>query len=383
MVEDLLLQCSRAAQSESDILIIGAGLAGSTAAAVLGRRFRVTVVDPRPTCPPVFKAEKIEPEQAELLRDLGLFESLRLHVHRIRRIHSYYRGRLVRITPTEQYGAHYSTIVNAIRAAIPEKVAFRLGRVTNVSNSDDFQWVTVDTGETLQCRLVLLACGLNAQVLQNLQLKRVCVQKDQSLAAAFSILASDGQPFNFDALTYAIRSSHSGIDYVSLFPMERMLRANLFAFPGRDGSWLRRLVSDPNAELPRCVLALHRLLGRYQIQGPVQTSRIDLYRSHGNPQPGIVPIGDAFQNVCPSTGIGLSKIFTDVAVLSEHVSHWFEAPGMGPEKLSAFFNDPRKVAIDQKALQTAAYRRNACLAQSMRWRVHRTRLRLSLLLGKA
>jgi 2-polyprenyl-6-methoxyphenol hydroxylase-like FAD-dependent oxidoreductase len=60
-----------------DVLIVGAGLAGAAAAAVLGRLgLRVALVDPRLVSPPVFKAEKIEPDQADLLRCLGLMEQV-------------------------------------------------------------------------------------------------------------------------------------------------------------------------------------------------------------------------------------------------------------------------------------------------------------------
>jgi hypothetical protein len=38
----------------------------------------------------------------------------------------------------------------------------------------------------------------------------------------------------------------------------------------------------------------------------------------GVPQPGVVQIGHAFQSVCPSTGMGLDKVLTDVDVSSWH-----------------------------------------------------------------
>ena len=56
-----------------DVLVIGAGLAGSAAAAVLARSgLAVTVIDPNAVFPPLFRAEKIEPDQAALLQSQKL-----------------------------------------------------------------------------------------------------------------------------------------------------------------------------------------------------------------------------------------------------------------------------------------------------------------------
>jgi len=49
-----------------EVIVVGAGLAGTAVAAVLGRQGRrVILVDPRPSYPPVFKAEKIDQEQVQ------------------------------------------------------------------------------------------------------------------------------------------------------------------------------------------------------------------------------------------------------------------------------------------------------------------------------
>ena len=52
------------ANRSADIIVVGAGLAGVTAATVLGQQGRkVILVDPRPSYPSVFKAEKIHAHQ--------------------------------------------------------------------------------------------------------------------------------------------------------------------------------------------------------------------------------------------------------------------------------------------------------------------------------
>ncbi|MGA7931277.1 MAG: hypothetical protein WCA20_35440, partial [Candidatus Sulfotelmatobacter sp.] len=117
--------------------------------------------------------------------------------------------------------------------------------------------------------------------------------------------------------------------------------------------------------------------------GKVEAVRTDLYRTEGDLPPGIVLIGDAFENSCPSTGKGLTKLLTDVDVMcSDCVPLWFATPGMGTDKMMSFFGHPRKRATDAKALQNAVYHRRASTDRSLRWRIHRFRLRLSMRLGR-
>jgi choline dehydrogenase-like flavoprotein len=61
----------------ADIAIVGGGLAGSLAAAVLARTgHRVAVVDKRGVRPDEFRVEKIGGQQLEMFRKLGFFDAL-------------------------------------------------------------------------------------------------------------------------------------------------------------------------------------------------------------------------------------------------------------------------------------------------------------------
>ena len=53
-----------------DVVIVGAGMAGVVSARLLARQgLSVVLVDPLPRCAPCFKAEKVEPDQRELLEE--------------------------------------------------------------------------------------------------------------------------------------------------------------------------------------------------------------------------------------------------------------------------------------------------------------------------
>lgn len=362
-----------------DIVIVGAGLAGTTAAAVLGRQgWRITLVDPSPTFPAVFKAEKIEPDQVALLRKFELLDSILPRTGCIREVRAYYRGRFFGSSRTEQYGIYYSDMVNALRAHLPLTVQFVPQRAVRIKNSNNLQRVFLDNEQELTCRLVVLACGLNAAIPSTLGLKRSYIQKQQSVALAFTIARADKSPFSFDSITYYSVTPRLGIDYLTLFPTKRTMRANLFAFPAVNDPWVRKFIQNPMAGIQKCFPELQRVIGKIEVTSKVENALVHLYRTEGEP-PGVALIGDACENVCPSTGMGLTKIFTDVDVLSSHCVHsWFGTHGMGVEKLARFFNHPEKRAVDSRALQNAFYRRQASTGRSLRWRIHRTRLHMSM-----
>jgi 2-polyprenyl-6-methoxyphenol hydroxylase-like FAD-dependent oxidoreductase len=369
----------------ADIIVVGAGLAGTAAAIVLGKQgLRVTLIDARSSYPPVFKAEKIEPDQADVLRKFGLLDALIPRAGHIRKIHSYYNGRLFKTTSEEQFGLYYADMVNPLRAQLPENVRFKLGRVTRIDNTADLQRVTLDGGEELSARLIVLACGLSGDVPTGLGLKRVTIQKHQSAAIAFQISRADEQPFNFDSATCFPEKHLSGVDYLTLFRIGSAMRANLFAFPAAEDSWTRRFIQEPEKELERCFPNLRAALGDYRLTSKVESSLVHLYHTEGEPIPGVVLIGDAAQNACPSTGMGLTKVVTDVDVLcTQCVPRWFETAGMGSNKMAAFCKDPRKTEVDAKAIRDAAYRRQARTDKSFRWKVHRARLRWEMRFGRS
>jgi 2-polyprenyl-6-methoxyphenol hydroxylase-like FAD-dependent oxidoreductase len=376
----LVTLSDNAESNAADIIVVGAGLAGATAAAVLGQQGRrVILIDPKERCPHIFKAEKIEPDQAQLLRKFGLLDCLLPHAGRIRHINSYYNGRLFDFTAIEQYGIYYADMVNSLRSHLPATVEFKLGRVTQITNSADFQRVKLAGGEEIGARLLVLACPLSSEMREGLRLKKVVIQKEQSLSAAFTIAPSNRPQFPFDAATCHSTNRTSRVDYLSLFLVRDSMRANLFTFQAAGDRWIRRFIHEPAQTLERHLPKLRNAIGDFRVISRVETGRVDLYRLEGDPQPGVAMIGDTSQNVCPSTGMGLSKIFTDVDVLcAECVPSWFRTPGMGRDKLMQYYDHPRKQAIDAKSRQDASYRRQACTERSFRWRLHRLRLHLSM-----
>jgi lipid II:glycine glycyltransferase (peptidoglycan interpeptide bridge formation enzyme) len=197
------------------------------------------------------------------------------------------------------------------------------------------------------------------------------IQRNQSFVFGFTIAPLESQPFDFDSVTYYSLEPSARIDYLTLFKIRQTMRANLFVFRPATDPWVREFILEPRQMLRRWLPKLERVTGDFRIVSKIESGGVDLYRMDGNPPPGVLMIGDAFQSVCPSTGMGLDKILTDVDVLSECVPDWLSTPGMGYGKLADFYNHPRKLATDTRALHRAINQRRAATNTAPRWRIHR------------
>src|ERR1700748_1947472 len=88
-------------------------------------------------------------------------------------------------------------------------------------------------------------------------------------------------------------------------------------------------------------------------------------------QAGAVLIGDAYQTSCPAAGTGVSRLLTDIECLLEHARDWFDNPGMGGSKITAYYDDADKQAMDSHAIGLADYRRSFTIDKSAAWQARR------------
>lgn len=363
----------RSLESSTDVVIVGAGFAGVAAAATLGRTCRVILIDPRPDCPAIFKAEKIEPEQADTLRRLDLLRPLLPFCGCARSVAIAARGRIVLSHAGEQFGLRYDAMVNALGGRLPPNVERRTERVVDIVPDVERSRVQLAGGEVIAAPLVVYAAGGGDQaLLARLGVQREVITRDQSIAFGFPIEPFGGTRFPFESLTYypfTVRAAPVG--YLSLFPFRDHMRGNVFAFLQPTDPRVRAFLRDPAAELASLFPGLREVIGAYRVPGPVEFSRISLVRTVGHPRPGVLLIGDAVQNTCPSTGSGLSKALRDVELLSEYVPRWLKARCIGEDEIAAFSADPRKVSVDDHARRAAAYIRRLSVDHSLAWTMRR------------
>ena len=316
----------------TDIAIIGGGLAGSTAAAMLGRAGIPTVlIDPHQVYPFDFRVEKISgDEQLDRFYQTGIADSvLRSATHDGENWIARF-GYLLDKKPSRQYGIMYDALIGAIRAEIPAPAELVYAKVTDVSTSAERQKLTLSNGEMISARLVVLANGLSVGLRRNLGIERQIISASHSISIGFDLVPVGRPAFEFPALTYFSERAKERVAYVTLFPIGNRMRANLFVYREVDDPWLREMRKRPvetmNAALPR----LRRITGEYGVAGDVKIRPADLYVSTGYRQPGVVLVGDAFAATCPVTGTGTDKVFTDVAQLCNvHIPAWLATEGMG------------------------------------------------------
>jgi 2-polyprenyl-6-methoxyphenol hydroxylase-like FAD-dependent oxidoreductase len=358
--------------ADADVAIIGAGLAGAGAAITLARRgVRVVLIDPRETYQACFKAEKIEPDQAELLRKFGLLEGVLPFASRIHKVISARNGSVLRVLCLEQYGIFYQDIVNSVRRQIPASVDWKTARVHDVSPGSDISRLTFMDGTTMSARLIVLASGAGGNLSESLGIQRQMIRENQSFAIGFNMSREDGRPFSFEALTYYPDDAAERIAFLTLFPIQDVMRANLFVYrsPGED--WVSRFKRTPREEIVRVLPELNSFTGPFLVSSRIEMCPVDLYRVSGHVRPGLVLIGDAYQSVCPATGTGLSKVLTDVDVLSECVLSWLETPGMVTEKICRYYEHPRKIACDENSIRQAQHCRALSTNVSTSWTLYR------------
>ena len=100
----------------TDIAIVGAGLAGSTAAAMLTRAgYDVALIDPHEVYPPDFRCEKLDTSQIEILKKTGLADAVLKAATPDRSLWIARFGHLVEKRDGTQCGIYYADL--SIRSA--------------------------------------------------------------------------------------------------------------------------------------------------------------------------------------------------------------------------------------------------------------------------
>ena len=331
----------------SDVLIVGAGFAGSLLALLMARRgHAVEVVDLHAAHPPEFRCEKLGLGQAQALEDLGALEPIAA------------RAGLMDASPASVAGVGlpYADMVNALREAWPAAVGFHQGRVRAVETGEDRQVVQLCSGEQLETRLLVLATGRGERLRRELGIHRRTLRERHSLCIGFTLAPAEGRP-PLPSLAAHGRGG-DGMGFVSLFPMGGTARANLFCYRDPGEAWARGFRHDPLAALIASFPHLEPQLAGARPVGQTDFGVIDLYQCDGCVRPGVVLIGDAYASSCPATAMGLTRVLTDVRQLAlNHLPEWLSTPGMGADKIAAFYADPVKRRTDELSRRRAEFAR--------------------------
>jgi 2-polyprenyl-6-methoxyphenol hydroxylase-like FAD-dependent oxidoreductase len=348
-----------------DIAIIGGGFAGTLTAVMLGRAgHKVVLIDIHAASPALFRAEKVCGDQLDLLRQCDLLDAFRAASTPVERFINIRGKRIVDRPFVEDHGLLYPAMINLLRANLPSNLVFRLGHVTNITTSTDIQCIALSKGEPIEARLAVIATGSGDALHRKLGFRFRQVHPLPTLCVGFS-LTPPTSGFRFPALTAYGERQGDNIDYLSIFPLGNVMRANLFVFSGVNDPRIAALRKQGLPALFDFLPGTKPWLAGCSLTDTVAMFVVKLTECENAVRNGVVLIGDAFRVSCPSVGTGLSCALMDVLRLREYVKEWLKTPGMGAEKIMAFYADPAKVMLDTSAQRKALERRDAVTKTSL------------------
>lgn len=354
---------------KADVAIIGAGAAGSLAAIILARAgHRVVLIDATHPYRPEFRCEKIDYRHAEVLSAAGVLDEVTPVGTRYEGIWLARNGRFIENRPLVEYGVDYEVLVNRLRALLPANVHFVQEKAVGSSAGAHGPIVNLESGESVEARLTIVASGLNNGLFEALGLARHVVSKSHSVSIGFDVEPTNPAGFPFGSLTYYGETPRDRVSYLTLFPIGSRMRANLFVY--RDGSdpWIKDLRLKPEETLFSTLPHLKELTGDFKITGGVKFRPLDLVNTTGfEDKTGLVLVGDAFATACPTSGTGAGKAFRDVERLARvHVPRWLAQDGpIGPELTAAFYADPEKRASDMASRDISLFAKRLTLDESL------------------
>ena len=369
-----------------EIAIVGGGLAGATAAAMLGRAgHRAMLIDPHTEQRPEFRCEKLDDSQLALLRLTGLAEDVLPMTCVEGQVWVARYGKLIDRKPSTRAGIMYHDLVNTVRQNIPANVQHVATKVAGIDSRSGGPVITLATGEEIAPRLAILATGLNPGLRDQLDIKREVISQCHSIGIAFDMTPAGNASFAFPALTVFPESPDQAMAYLAIFPVQGGMRANLFVYWGMEDARLREFRHHPKEALLALIPNLAQFTGPFMIDGQVAIRPIDLVRVVAPERPGIVLVGDAYSTSCPAAGTGVNKVLTDVQRLcSTYVPSWLGKEMVSAAQTSEFYADPVKAQCEAESLQKALWLRRASTGTSVGWRFWRgARFVAQVALGRA
>lgn len=354
-----------------DVIIIGGGLAGASAASVLGRKgIKALLIDQRSKYPACFKAEKIERSHADLFRKLGLLDTFLTGEKP--EIWTFYGKKLLKKSRIEQYGYTYQDMVNEVRDHMPSNIDVKIARVDEIETGDKTQKVVLNDGSVLETRLLILATGTSNNLFEKLDIGKKILSESHSLCFGFTVKPDDQPEFDFEAITYHFENPNTRIGYITFFKIGNSMRINLFTYWNLKDPHVREFKQDPCGELQKHLPGLSKHTGKMKLVGKVEMVPVNLYKAQNYMKAGLVLVGDAFQSVCPTTGTGLDKVLTDVDVLChECIPFWLKTDGMDIQKISQFYQNDRKIENDRDSLHAAFDQKKRITATSLSAKINR------------
>jgi len=356
-------------QSPAEIAIIGGGIAGSSAAVMLGRQgYDVVLIDPHDVFPDDFRCEKFDASQIETITHMGLAKDIFSQCTPIEDVWIGRFGYLVNKMAYPHYGFAYKTVIDAIRAKLPENVRFIQNKVQSVENSKSLQTLQLANDTEISSRLMIVANGLNPGLRKQLGINQKMLSKNHITAIGFDITPSNNNAFEFGSMTYWPEKTSEKMAYFTAFKSGKKFRTNLFGYWEKDDAFLSKLKSEPEIALAQLMPSLNAMIGNFEVKERVHIRPIDIFQTYPENLDGMVFIGDAYSTSCPGAGTGAGKALIDVERLCRHhIPTWIESSDFSSNSLRSFYEDEIKVESDKHNLEAAWFLRSITMEKSLIW----------------
>ena len=311
---------------------------------------KVHLFDRRFDCPDLFRAEKIEPDQADLMRRYGLLELRSPLAPRIGSIRRYSQGdgSETLVDTVDQYGIDYGETVNSLIRQLPQSVRRIRRTVTRFAAGRQTPAVVTDDGVLHRADLVVLATGGSTRLAKAAGVRRLRDPSLRSLSFGFDIEPRGGS-FAFSGFNYHLKANEQLIDYLTIFRIGNRFRVNLFSQMDVREPIVRSIRNDPKASLEHWFPRLQDMIGRYRVVSKVQVVPTSYARLDRPWKAGLIIIGEEHQTVSPTTGTGLSRILNDVDALARSLPRLMVDGDGTHEHLKTYYHDPAKVEADRRS----------------------------------
>lgn len=321
------------------VVIVGAGLVGASAALALGRQgLRVALIERQPLSAPSdiwdTRIYAISPASQRFLEGLGAWG--RLDADRLQAV---YRMDVtgdttgaIRLDAYESGVSHLATIVESGRLQYALSNALQAdGSVTlhcpavieSIEHGQPYSTLVLDDGHVLEAELVVGADGAASRIRAWAGLEAVSTPYAQSgMVANFECT----QPHRGTAFQWF--SDH---DILAWLPLAGNRLSVVWSIPSAEAEALIAL--DAATLANKVQQAGHSTLGQLTLLTPVRTFPLHLIRVKTPVAPGVALIGDAAHGVHPLAGQGVNLGFGDAEALTQILAPSHRQTGCGNAQL--------------------------------------------------
>lgn len=335
------------AQTDYDLIIVGAGLAGASLALALQHQpLRIALIESREMqahAQPGFddRAIALAYGSQRILQTMGLWHALSETATPIKQIHVSDRGHfgITRLTASDHQvpalgqvvtANHFGRVLNQALQATSNLDIFSPESVTDFHTDTDKVLVTLKNAQPISARLLVAADGAQSVIRQ---LSQTPIRQTHYQQVAITTNVITERPHNHCAYE---RFTDSGP--MALLPMSE--KRSSLVWTVRAGEEKALSNCDMAAFLERLQTRFGWRLGAFEYAGKRSSYPLSLLQARSPAVPRLALIGNAAHNLHPIAGQGFNLGLRDVAVLAELIAN--QPDDCGHQSVTRLYEQQRR-----------------------------------------